>query len=43
MLKKTAITKAAYEAGFGSYAQFHRIFKKYFGYSPNEYIKKLKQ
>lgn len=41
--EKTAITKAAYAAGFGSYAQFHRIFKKYFGYSPNEYIKKLKQ
>jgi AraC-like DNA-binding protein/mannose-6-phosphate isomerase-like protein (cupin superfamily) len=40
--EKTTITKAAYEAGFGSYAQFHRIFKLHFGYSPNEFIRKLK-
>lgn len=28
------ITQAAFEAGFGSYAQFHRVFRRKFGYSP---------
>ena len=40
--EKMNITKVAFDAGFGSYAQFHRIFKEYFGYSPNEFIRRLK-
>jgi AraC-like DNA-binding protein len=32
---------AALEAGFGSYAQFHRIFKRNAGCSPGEYRRKL--
>lgn len=34
--RKTMMT-AALEAGFGSYPQFHRIFKQLMGYSPAEY------
>ena len=30
------ITQAALEAGFGSYAQFHRVFRKKLGYGPAE-------
>ncbi len=30
------LTQAAYAAGFGSYAQFHRVFKDALGYSPGE-------
>ncbi len=30
------LTQAAYAAGFGSYAQFHRVFKEALGYSPGE-------
>jgi AraC-like DNA-binding protein len=30
------ITQAAFEAGFGSYAQFHRVFRKTLGYGPAE-------
>jgi AraC-like DNA-binding protein len=30
------LTQAAQEAGFGSYAQFHRVFKEALGYSPAE-------
>ncbi|HEX2732548.1 MAG TPA: AraC family transcriptional regulator [Polyangiaceae bacterium] len=30
------LTQAAHEAGFGSYAQFHRVFKEALGYSPAE-------
>jgi AraC-like DNA-binding protein len=30
------ITQAAFEAGFGSYAQFHRVFRKRVGYAPAE-------
>ena len=32
---------AALEAGFGSYAQFHRIFRRNVGCSPEEYRRKL--
>lgn len=32
----------ALEAGFGSYAQFHRIFKKNYGYGPAEYLRRLR-
>ncbi len=30
-----SITDAAYAAGFGSYAQFHRVFVRYMGMSPS--------
>ncbi len=30
---------AALEAGFGSYAQFHRVFKTFFGCSPADYYR----
>jgi AraC-like DNA-binding protein len=32
---------AALEAGFGSYAQFHRIFRRNMGCSPGEYRRKI--
>lgn len=35
-------TDAAYAAGFGSYAQFHRIFRRYTGMSPAEYRRELR-
>lgn len=34
---------AALDAGFGSYAQFHRVFRARFGRSPREYLVELKQ
>jgi AraC-like DNA-binding protein len=34
---------AALEAGFGSYAQFHRVFREHFGYGPSEYRRRLRQ
>ncbi|PCJ60037.1 MAG: hypothetical protein COA79_09535 [Planctomycetota bacterium] len=37
--KKINMTNLAFESGFGSYAQFHRIFKSAFGCGPNEYFK----
>jgi AraC-like DNA-binding protein len=30
------ITEAMYAAGFGSYAQFHRVFTKAYGTGPRE-------
>ncbi len=35
--------RSALEAGFGSYPQFHRVFKQHFGFSPAEYRRKLDQ
>lgn len=35
------ITQAALEAGFGSYAQFHRVFRKRVGYGPAELRRRL--
>jgi AraC-like DNA-binding protein len=32
------IQEAAEEAGFGSYAQFHRVFRKLIGTTPREYL-----
>ena len=32
------IQEAAEEAGFGSYAQFHRVFRKLLGTTPREYL-----
>ncbi|MFL6601874.1 MAG: AraC family transcriptional regulator [Steroidobacteraceae bacterium] len=31
-----SITEAAYAAGFGSYAQFHRVFTQAYGKGPRE-------
>jgi AraC-like DNA-binding protein len=36
------LTQAAYAAGFGSYAQFHRVFKEALGYSPGELKRNLR-
>lgn len=35
------LTEAALTAGFGSYAQFHRVFKQQLGFSPAEYRRRL--
>jgi AraC-like DNA-binding protein len=32
------VLAAALQAGFGSYAQFHRVFRKQFGCGPREYL-----
>ena len=32
------IQQAARDAGFGSYAQFHRVFRESMGVSPREYM-----
>jgi AraC-like DNA-binding protein len=32
------LLRAALDAGFGSYAQFHRVFRARFGQSPREYL-----
>lgn len=37
------LMRAALEAGFGSYPQFHRVFKELTGYSPAEYRRRLRQ
>jgi AraC-like DNA-binding protein len=34
--EKRTITEAVYEAGFGSYAQFHRVFTQVYGRGPRE-------
>lgn len=34
---------AAYEAGFHSYAQFHRVFSRLMGYSPAEHRRRMQQ
>jgi AraC-like DNA-binding protein len=36
------ILKACLESGFGSYAQFYRVFSQNFGYGPAEYKRKLR-
>ncbi len=33
------LLEAAYEGGFGSYSQFFRVFKEFYGYSPKDLIK----
>jgi len=35
--QRTTMLEAALEAGFGSYPQFHRVFKRVLGCSPGEY------
>ena len=32
-----SLTAAALEAGFGSYSQFHRVFKRLTGRSPSDW------
>ncbi len=32
------LLEAAREAGFGSYAQFHRVFHARYGQSPRDYV-----
>jgi len=34
------LLQAALDAGFGSYAQFHRVFRSQFGCSPIEYLRR---
>lgn len=36
------LTEAALAAGFGSYAQFHRVFKGHFGFGPAEYRRRMR-
>lgn len=38
-----SISAAAFEAGYGSIRNFNRIFKKHFGTTPKEHIKKLRK
>jgi transcriptional regulator GlxA family with amidase domain len=35
--RRMNMLEAATHAGFGSYAQFHRVFKRLMGYAPAEY------
>jgi AraC-like DNA-binding protein len=35
--RRRTLTEAALEAGFGSYPQFHRVFKQAYGISPRQY------
>jgi len=37
------ITEAALAAGFGSYAQFHRVFRRAMGYGPAEHRRRMQQ
>lgn len=36
--EKRTITEAVYAAGFGSYAQFHRVFTQAYGSGPREFL-----
>ena len=36
---KKTILESVYAAGFGSYAQFYKVFMKSYGYGPREYLK----
>jgi AraC-like DNA-binding protein len=38
---KKTITEAAYAAGFGSYAQFHRVFSNAYGCGPRDGLKAM--
>jgi len=41
--QRRTLLDAALEAGFGSYPQFHRVFRKIVGCSPHEYAKRTKR
>jgi AraC-like DNA-binding protein len=40
--RNVTATEALYQAGFGSYAQFYKVFRKTFGYGPRKYFRDLK-
>ena len=40
--RKTTMLDAALSAGFGSYPQFHRVFKQHTGLSPAEYRRRVR-
>lgn len=35
---KRTILESVYAAGFGSYAQFYKVFSRFYGHSPREYL-----
>ena len=35
---KRTILESMYAAGFGSYAQFYKVFSAFYGYAPREYL-----
>jgi len=39
--QRRTMLSAALKAGFGSYAQFHRVFRRSFGYSPGEHRRRM--
>ena len=39
--RRHTLLDAAFEAGFGSYPQFHRVFRQVVGCSPGEYARRL--
>lgn len=39
--RRLNLTRAAFAAGFGSYPQFHRVFKQHLGISPAEYRRRM--
>ena len=41
--KSRTLLSAALDAGFGSYPQFHRVFKNYMRVSPREYRRRLQK
>lgn len=41
--KGRSLTEAIYEAGFGSYSQFFKVFRNNYGYSPNQFKRLLRQ
>ncbi len=40
--QRVNLMAAALEAGFGSYAQFHRVFREHFGFGPAEYRRRVR-
>ena len=41
--RERTLLNAALDAGFGSYPQFHRVFREAMGYSPAEYARRQKR
>jgi AraC-like DNA-binding protein len=40
--EQKTITEAVYAAGFGSYAQFHRVFTQEYGRGPRECLREVR-
>jgi AraC-like DNA-binding protein len=40
-MEQKTLAEAVYAAGFGSYAQFYRVFAQAYGYGPREYLANL--